>query len=155
MPKVVGTYDVASDEIQCGVQSGFNNPRCSDRLGNHAGHRAWDGGSGKSQQYARKPAQPPCQCNFLLFSSAWIGPPEGNQAWMIPAAILALLVPFFFASYGTEYLVMKHMVGMPEGGNPKLAYPRVRIAVRNANLITYGAMFAASSVWLVILFRHR
>ena len=92
---------------------------------------------------------------FFLFSSAWIGPPEGNQAWMIPAAILALLVPFFFASYGTEYLVMKHMVGMREGGNPNLAYPRVRIAVRNANLITYGAMFAASSVWLVILFRHR
>jgi hypothetical protein len=44
---------------------------------------------------------------------------------------------------------------MPEGGPPNLAYRRVRIAVRNANLITYGAMFVATSVWLVFSFvRH-
>jgi hypothetical protein len=83
---------------------------------------------------------------FLFLSSAWIGPPEGKNDWLIPAAILALLVPFFFASYGTEYLVMRFMVGVPVGGAPNVGYPRVRIAVRNANLITYGAMFVASAI---------
>jgi hypothetical protein len=91
---------------------------------------------------------------FFILGSAWILPPEGKNVWMIPAAILVLLVPFFFASYGIEYLVMRFMVGMPEGGPPNVAYPRIRIAVRNANLITYGAMFVASGVWLVISFRH-
>jgi hypothetical protein len=53
-----------------------------------------------------------------------------------------------------EYLVIKFMVGMPEGGPPNLAYPRVRIAVRNANLISYGAMFVATAVWLLVSLPH-
>lgn len=84
----------------------------------------------------------------LLLGSKWIGLPE-NGVWIVPAATLVLLVPFFFASYGIEYLVVKAMVGKPEGGPPNLAYPRVRTAVRNANLVTYGAMFLATSVWLI------
>lgn len=91
---------------------------------------------------------------FFSLSSAWIGPPEGKNAWLIPAATLVLLVPFFFASYGLEYLVMRFMVGMPDGGPPKLAYPNVRVSVRNANLITYGAMFLATSVWLLLSLRN-
>lgn len=92
---------------------------------------------------------------MVLFGSAWVGPPEGGDVWFLPAVTLVLLIPFFFASYWVEYRVIKRMVGKPEGGLPILAYPRVRIAVRNANLITYGAMFVATSVWLVILLpRH-
>jgi hypothetical protein len=92
---------------------------------------------------------------FFSLSSAWIGPPEGKNAWLIPAATLVLLVPFFFASYGLEYLVMRFMVGMPDGGPTKLAYPNVRVSVRNANLVTYGAMFLATSVWLLLSWRNR
>jgi len=73
---------------------------------------------------------------LFFFTSAWIAPPDHRTMWWVPAAILALLLPFFFASYGVEYLVMRFMVGMREGAPPNLAYPRVRIAVRNANLIT-------------------
>jgi hypothetical protein len=91
---------------------------------------------------------------FLLVGSAWLGPPDDKNMWLIPAATLVLLVPFFFASYGIEYLVVKFMVGMPEGGPPNLAYPRVRIAVRNANLISYGAMFVATAVWLLLSLPH-
>jgi hypothetical protein len=90
---------------------------------------------------------------FFFLSSAWLGPVEGKSAWLIPAATLVLLVPFFLASYGLEYLVLRFMVGMPEGGPPNLAYPRVRNSVRNANLITYGAMFVATSVWLLLSLR--
>ena len=87
----------------------------------------------------------------LLLNSAWIPPAEGSNVWWIPAAILVLLVPFFFASYGIEYLVMAYMIGMPSGGPENLAYPRIRTAVRNANLATYGAMFIAASIWLIYL----
>ena len=85
----------------------------------------------------------------FLLHSAWIGPAEGNREWWIPAAILVLLVPFFLASYGIEYTVMAYMIGMPAGGPENLTYPRVRKAVRNANLATYGMMFIATSIWLV------
>jgi len=92
---------------------------------------------------------------FFALSSAWIGPPDATSAWLIPAAALTLLIPFFFVSYGIEYLVVNFMVGMPEGGPPRLAHPKVRIAVCNANLVTYGAMFVGTTVWLLIsLPRH-
>ena len=95
--------------------------------------------------------------NIVLFllSSAWIGPPAKNQLWLIPAAVLVLLVPFFLASYGIEYLVVRHVVGLPDGGPANPAYPRVRIAVRNANLITYGLMFVGTAVWLLTQLPHR
>jgi hypothetical protein len=98
---------------------------------------------------------PLAQVIWFFLGSAWIGPPSEKNVWVIPAATLVLLVPFFLASYGIEYLVVKHMVGMPEGGPPNLAYRRVRIAVRNANLVTYGAMFVATSVWLFFSFVRR
>jgi hypothetical protein len=92
---------------------------------------------------------------FVFFGSAWIGPPDRASLWIIPAACLVLLIPFFFASYWIEHFVVKWMVGLPKGGPPNVAYPRVRIAVRNANLITYGAMFLATTVWLLVeLPRH-
>jgi len=87
---------------------------------------------------------------LFFFTSAWVPLSDHQAIWWVPAAILALLVPFFFASYGVEYLVMRFMVGKREGAPPNLAYPRVRIAVRNANLITYGVMFVVTSVWLVL-----
>jgi len=90
----------------------------------------------------------------FLLHSAWIGPVEGNNAWWIPAATLVLLVPFFFVSYGLEYLVMAYMIGMPSGGPENLAYPRVKWAVRNANLVTYGTMFVATTIWLLISLPH-
>ena len=98
---------------------------------------------------------PIAQVIWLFLGSAWIGPTDNKSAWLIPAATLILLIPFFLASYGIEYLVVKFMVGMPEGGPPNRSYPRVRIAVRNANFITYGLMLVAASIWLVFsLPRH-
>lgn len=91
---------------------------------------------------------------MIVVGAAWIGPADG-AVWMIPAATMALLIPFFFASYGIEYLVLHFMVGMPEGGPPNLAYPRVRTAVRNANLVTYGVMFVAAAIWLIVWLPYR
>jgi len=92
---------------------------------------------------------------FLLLSSAWLNPDLGENAWVIPAATLVLLIPFFFASYWIEYLVVRKMVGTPDGEPSSHAFARVRTAVRNANLITYGIMFLATSVWLALLLRRK
>ena len=91
---------------------------------------------------------------WFFLSSAWIGPPSAANAWLIPSAILALLIPFFLVSYLIEYLVARFMVGMPEAGPPRLTYPNVRKAVRNANLVSYGVMFFATTVWLVLAYLH-
>jgi hypothetical protein len=91
----------------------------------------------------------------LLLSSAWLGPMSGENDWIIPSATLVLLVPFFFASYAVEYFVVRLMVGMRDDTLPVLTMPRVRVAVRNANLVTYGAMFVGTSIWLVVLFARR
>lgn len=96
--------------------------------------------------------------SVILFalSSAWIGPPAGEHAWIIPCAVLVLLVPFFFASYGVEYAIINHMLGMPEGDPSNLTSRRIRAAVRNSNLVTYGIMAAATSILLIVsLLHHR
>ena len=90
---------------------------------------------------------------FFILSSAWLGPTD--KAWEVAAATLVLLVPFFVVSYLIEYRIVRSMVGVPDGEPANLAYPRVRIAVRNANLVTYGLMFVGTSVWLAILLRHK
>src|SRR6266850_3962946 len=38
----------------------------------------------------------------LFLGSAWIGPFDRSNVWVVPAAALVLLVPFFFASYYIE-----------------------------------------------------
>jgi len=86
---------------------------------------------------------------FFLLSSAWIAPAEGKTMWLVPAATLVLLIPFCYASYVSEYLIMAFMVGVPDE-IPHRAYPRVRRAVRNANLVTYGTMFIATAIWLLV-----
>jgi hypothetical protein len=86
---------------------------------------------------------------LFVLSSAWIAPPERGHVWIIPCAVLVLLVPFFFASYGVEYVVIKHMLGMPEGGTSRLSSQRIRTAVRNSNLVTYGIMAFVTSVLMI------
>jgi hypothetical protein len=96
---------------------------------------------------------PIAQVIMFVLSSAWIGGAEGHE-WIIPCAVLVLLVPFFFASYGVEYLVIKQMLGMPEGNPSNLTSRRIRVAVRNSNLVTYAIMATATVVLLIITLLH-
>ncbi len=43
----------------------------------------------------------------MLITSPWLYPIEGALYWMIPAAAIVLLIPFFFASVWSEYLTGK------------------------------------------------
>jgi hypothetical protein len=85
---------------------------------------------------------------WFFLASAWIGPPSAANVWLIPSAILALLIPFFLVSYLIEYFVVRFMVGASEGDL------KVRVAVRNANLVTYGVMFFVTTTSLVFAYLH-
>ena len=69
----------------------------------------------------------------VTFQAAWLIPYESDLYWMIPVAGLVLLVPFFFVSWWSEYFVSKKM--LKEHSSQK-----VKIAVRNANIITYALL---------------
>lgn len=66
----------------------------------------------------------------VTWQAPWLIPYETDLNWMIPAAGLVLLVPFFFASWWSEYLVSKKML-------QALPSNILKVKVRNANLITY------------------
>lgn len=69
----------------------------------------------------------------VTLQAAWLIPYEADLHWMIPAAGLVLLVPFFFASWWSEYLVSKKILKEHPAQS-------VKIAVRTANMITYALL---------------
>lgn len=71
----------------------------------------------------------------VTWQAPWLIPYEKNLNWMIPFAGLVLLVPFFFASWWSEYLVSKRM-------HKTLPSVSIKDKVRNANLITYCLLAA-------------
>lgn len=70
----------------------------------------------------------------VTWQSPWLIPYERHLRWMIPVARMVLLIPFFFASWLCEYLVIKYLFA--ETGSLELS----RI-IRNANLLSYGLLF--------------
>ncbi len=79
----------------------------------------------------------------VTLQAAWLIPYESDLHWMIPVAGSILLVPFFFASWWSEYLISKKMLK---------AHPaqRIKIAVRNANIITYALLvFWPIGFWML------
>lgn len=59
--------------------------------------------------------------------------PYDDARWLLPTAGLVLMVPFFFASWWTEYWLARRLLR-------DLPRPAVWTAVRNANLISYGLL---------------
>jgi len=71
----------------------------------------------------------------VTWQAPWLIPYEKDLNWMIPAAGLVLMVPFFFASWSSEYFVSKKI-------NKALSPLSIKSKVRNANLITYSLLAA-------------
>jgi hypothetical protein len=82
-----------------------------------------------------------------LLSAAWLGPDEKNLYWMIPVAVLALMIPTFFASVWIEAFIVDKMVRGIEEGSPNPI--NIRLAVRNANLISYCLLVLGTVAWLL------
>ena len=85
-----------------------------------------------------------------MLSSAWLGPDEKNLYWMVPLAVFTLLIPTFFLSVLIERWIVDHMVGLPDETEADLASSRVRRAVRDANLVTYGMLATGATIWLLL-----
>ena len=81
----------------------------------------------------------------VTWQAPWLIPHRSDIQWMVPAATLTLLVPFFFVSWLIEYQVAKRMVASP-------APSRLSSAVRNANLGSYG-LLALAVVAKLLFFR--
>ncbi len=69
----------------------------------------------------------------VTWQAPWLIPYEEELYWMIPAATLFLIVPFFFASWWIEYRVERKFINDIESA-------RINRAVRNANLASYGML---------------
>lgn len=85
-----------------------------------------------------------------LLMSAWLGPSEKNLYWMIPVAVLGLLIPTYFISVLIEALIVDHLVSLPEGDPSNLTSTCVRRSVRNANLVSYGLLAMGTIGWLFV-----
>ena len=66
----------------------------------------------------------------VTLQSGWLIPYQSDMHWMIPAAGLFLLLPFFLASWWSEYLVSRWLLKTTPCNE-------LKTSVRNANLITY------------------
>ena len=75
----------------------------------------------------------PKQILAVTWQSPWLVPYQNHLRWMIPVARMVLLIPFFFASWFCEYLVIKYL--FDDMNNNGLNY-----IVRNANLLSYGLL---------------
>jgi hypothetical protein len=78
----------------------------------------------------------------VILAAPWLGPFREGAYWIIPLAMIVLLVPFFFASFWTEawYVARTLSPSAPEQG---------RRAIWNANLFSYALLFIACVMWLV------
>lgn len=78
----------------------------------------------------------------VTVQAAWLIPYESELHWMVPAAAMALLVPFFFASVLVERLVFRRFCG----SKPELARQWSWLA----NAASYGFLLVALVVMFVV-----
>jgi hypothetical protein len=79
---------------------------------------------------------------LLVLQAPWIGPSESDAHWMLPAACLVLLVPFFGASYVTERIVALRILRTQD---PTL----IGQSVARANVLTYSGFAIVVTAWLL------
>ena len=76
----------------------------------------------------------------VTWQAPWLIPYESELHWMVPVAGFFLLIPFFFVSWWSEYLVTKKLIKNIEN-------TRIKESVRNANIITYGLL----TLWPIVM----
>jgi hypothetical protein len=79
----------------------------------------------------------------VTWQGPWLIPWESELYWMVPAASLFLLIPFFFASYAVEYVITNKMI-------KQIPRNDVRKGVYIANIASYALLAICALVWLLI-----
>ena len=85
-----------------------------------------------------------------ILASAWLGPDEKHLYWMIPLAVIVLMVPSFLISVWIEARIVDHIIDLPEAKSDNALSNPVRVAVWKANVVSYGLLIAGSTAWLLI-----
>lgn len=80
---------------------------------------------------------------MTFFSAAWIAPDEKHAHWMVPLALIVLMIPFFFATWWIEYKSVKRQMKEADSGE-------IKTATRNLNLISYGSLVSILAIWLIV-----
>jgi hypothetical protein len=84
----------------------------------------------------------------VTWQAPWLVPYESDLDWMVPAASVVLLVPFFAASWVIELRVNRRML-------PEVDEQALREATRDANLLSYLLLAGVAVGWLsVVLVMH-
>ena len=83
------------------------------------------------------------EVGVIVLSAPWLGPFRAGGHWIIPVATATLLVPFFFVSVWIEALTVRK--ALSASGNADW-----RLVVWKANLISYGFLFVATLIWLLV-----
>jgi len=78
----------------------------------------------------------------VTWQAPWLIPYERELYWMVPAASLALLVPFFFASYFIEASIVVRL-------ERRFPASQIRAAVFRANLASYIGLAIFNIAWLM------
>jgi hypothetical protein len=78
----------------------------------------------------------------VIMGAAWLPPDEDNLHWMIPTAVMGLLIPAFFVSVFTEGLVLR------DCWRETVSKER-RSFVWVANFASYALLYAVTIVWLL------
>lgn len=79
----------------------------------------------------------------ITLGAAWLTPfAEPHAHWIVPAASLFLLIPFYFVTWYVEYRCLKKRI-------KKSKPPTLKRVVRNINLISYGLLGIIVLVWLL------
>lgn len=79
----------------------------------------------------------------VTWQAPWLIPYEENFDWIIPIAGIVLLIPFYFASWYSEYLTLEKILH-------RIPSAKLKVCSRNANLITYGLMLLWPVLSLII-----
>lgn len=83
----------------------------------------------------------------VTWQAPWLIPYESDLYWMLPAASLVLLIPFFFTSYFVEAPIVTRL-------EPEYLRAHVRTAVFRANLFSYLLLAAFTLIWLLWSVQH-
>lgn len=83
----------------------------------------------------------------VTWQAPWLIPYESDLFWMIPAAMLTLLVPYFFMTWAVEYLIIRQRLVVES-----------RVLIRTvgiANLVSYSMLALLLAAWFVAAYFFR
>jgi len=77
----------------------------------------------------------------LIRQAAWLFPSDGHMFWLIPAATLVLLLPYFLVSIFIERWLLRRTF-------PDIEPYRLNLAAWLTNAASYGGLAALTAYWL-------